>query len=201
MQLCRFPLPIIHQYSFPAERAAYLVRVTAQMGKARLRKIPAISSTRAASLGQASALLSVLVRELGTSRLVVSAHGLREGLLYERLTPEEQALDPLLVAAEAEGEAQGRFSGHGTLIDRWIAPLFAEEPPHQARIRRAACLLGDVSWRANPDFRAERGLEIALHGNWVNIDGEGRAMLAQALYSNFGGGAGCEPGLTALAAP
>ena len=59
MQLCRFPLPIIHQYRFPAERAAYLVRVTSQMGKARLRKITAISATRAATLGQAAALLAV----------------------------------------------------------------------------------------------------------------------------------------------
>ena len=32
-------------------------------------------------------------------------------------------------------------------------------------------------------------MEVALHGNWVGIDGWGRAMmLAQALYSNFGGG-------------
>lgn len=200
MQLCRFPLPIIHQYRFPAERAAYLVRVTAQMGKARLRKITAISATRAATLGQAAALLAVLVRELGSSELIVSAHGLREGLLYERLDETARALDPLLVGVEAEGEAQGRFSGHGALIDGWIAPLFAHEPPRLARIRRAACLLGDVGWRANPDFRAERGIEIALHGNWVNIDGEGRAMLAQALYSNFGG-SGFGPDLAALAGP
>jgi len=66
-------------------------------------------------------------------------------------------------------------------------------------LRRAACLLGDVAWRANPDFRAERGVEIALHGNWVGIDGYGRAMLAQALHSNFGGGASFVPDLDRLA--
>lgn len=199
MQLSHFPLPVIHHYRMEAARAAYLVRVTAQMGKARIKKIPAISSTRAATLGNASALLAVLVRELESSELIVSAHGLREGLLFERLEAEERALDPLLVAAEAEGEAQGRFAGHGALIDAWIAPLFRSDPPEWARLRRAACLLGDVAWRANPDFRAERGVEIALHGNWVGIDGYGRAMLAQALHSNFGGGAGLAPDLDRLA--
>ena len=29
---------------------------------------------------------------------------------------------------------------------------------------------------------------MALHGNWVGIDGPGRVMVAQALFCNFGGG-------------
>ncbi len=29
---------------------------------------------------------------------------------------------------------------------------------------------------------------MALHGNWVGVDGPGRVMMAQALFSNFGGG-------------
>jgi exopolyphosphatase/pppGpp-phosphohydrolase len=91
------------------------------------------------------------------------------------------------------------FAGHGALIDQWIAPLFSEDAPAFERIRRAACYLGDVGWRANPDFRAERGMEVALHGNWVGIDGWGRAMLAQALYSNFGGGNALAPSLETLA--
>ncbi|OYW87361.1 MAG: hypothetical protein B7Z20_05310 [Sphingobium sp. 32-64-5] len=188
MQLSNFSLPVIHHYQMEAARAAYLVRVTAQMGKARLRKIKAIPASRAASLGHAAALLAVLVREMGSSNLIVSAHGLREGLMYAGLSPEEQALDPLLVAAQAEGEVQGRFPGHGRQIDNWIASLFPDDPPQWARLRRAACFLGDVAWRANPDFRAERGVEIALHSNWAGIDGAGRAMVAQALHSAFGGG-------------
>lgn len=199
MQLVHFPLPVIHQYEMPSMRAGALGRVTASIGKARVKKVPAISGSRLSALGPAAALLRVLTRQLGSSSLVVSAHGLREGLLYERLSEQERALDPLLVAAEAEGEAQGRFAGHGVLIDQWIAPLFSEDAPAFERIRRAACFLGDVGWRANPDFRAERGMEIALHGNWVGIDGWGRAMLAQALFSNFGGGNTLAPDLERLA--
>ena len=57
-----------------------------------------------------------------------------------------------------------------------------------ARLRLAACLLADIAWAAHPDFRAERGIDMALHGNWVAIDAPGRVMLAQALFCNFGGG-------------
>jgi exopolyphosphatase/guanosine-5'-triphosphate,3'-diphosphate pyrophosphatase len=143
----------------------------------------------------------VLVRQLGSSALIASAYGLREGLLFEDLPADIRTLDPLLIAAQAEGEAQGRFPGHGERIENWIAPLFLEDGTNWRRIRRAACLLADVGWRANPDFRSERGVEIALHGNWVGIDVEGRAMLAQALHSNFGGGMTIPAEVEGLASP
>jgi exopolyphosphatase/guanosine-5'-triphosphate,3'-diphosphate pyrophosphatase len=201
MHLTGFPLPVIHNYEMPAERAEHLARVVSHMGRESLKGVPALTGSRIPTLPGAAALLSVLVRQLGSSRLVVSAYGLREGLLFEDLPPEIRALDPLLIAAEAEGEAQGRFPGHGDLIENWIAPLFLEDGSKWRRIRRTACLLADVGWRANPDFRSERGVEVALHGNWVGIDVEGRAMLAQALHSNFGAGIGVPADVARLASP
>lgn len=196
MQLRDVMLPVIHQHEMTPDRAAYLLRVTAHMPKASLKRV---SGSRALTLADGAALLAGLVREFDSSRLIVSAYGLREGLLYQDLAEDDRAADPLLVAAKAEGEAQGRFAGHGSLIERWIAALFPDDTAAWQRIRKAACYLADVGWRANPDFRAERGLEIALHSNWVGIDIAGRAQLAQALYANFGGGVTIAPGLEALA--
>jgi exopolyphosphatase/guanosine-5'-triphosphate,3'-diphosphate pyrophosphatase len=201
MELTHFPLPVVHQYEMPAGRAEQLTRIVSHVGKARFRDIPAITGSRVPTLPDAAALLSVVVRQLKSGRLIVSAYGLREGLLFGDLPPDIQTHDPLLIAAEAEGEAQARFSGHGDMIERWIAPLFLEDGSAWRRIRRAACLLADVGWRANPDFRSERGVEIALHSNWVGITAAERAMLAQALHSNFGGGVTPLPGMEQLASP
>ncbi len=201
MQLTSFPLPVVHQYEMTAARAEQLTRIVSHVDRTRLKQIPAMTGSRVPTLPDAAALLSVVVRQLKASRLVVSAYGLREGLLYEALPEDIRADDPLLVAAEAEGEAQARFRGHGDRIDKWIAPLFADDDAATRRIRRAACLLADVGWRANPDFRAERGVEIALHSNWVGITAPERGMLAQALYSHFGGGTGAPPGVEMLAPP
>jgi exopolyphosphatase/guanosine-5'-triphosphate,3'-diphosphate pyrophosphatase len=201
MHLTGFPLPVIHHYDMARDTPARLVRVLASTDKARLRAIPSLSPSRIPTMSDAALLLAAMVRQLGTSNLVVSAFGLREGLLFRDLPANVKALDPLLTAAAEEGETQGRFRGHGDLIDRWIAPIFSNDPASWRRIRRAACLLADVGWRANPEFRAERGLEIALHGNWVGIDVAGRAQLAQALYSHLGGGSGVAPQLEGLAPP
>ncbi|MDB5718692.1 MAG: Ppx/GppA phosphatase, partial [Sphingomonas bacterium] len=112
---------------------------------------------------------------------------LREGLLHSSLSTDVRAQDPLITAAREEGRRQGRFPEHGDLLDRWIAPLFGDEPLAVARLRNAACQLADVGWRAHPEFRATRGLETALHGNWVGVDARGRAIMARALYTSFGG--------------
>jgi exopolyphosphatase / guanosine-5'-triphosphate,3'-diphosphate pyrophosphatase len=201
MQLTDFPLPVVHQYEMTAARAEQLTRIVSHVDKARLKAIPAMTGSRVPTMPDAAALLSVVVRQLKSSSLIVSAYGLREGLLYEILPDDIRQHDPLLIAAEAEGEAQARFRGHGDRIDRWIAPLFPDDDAAGRRIRRAACLLADVSWRANPDFRAERGVEIALHSNWVGITACERAMLAQALHSHFGGGLTPPPGLERIATP
>lgn len=188
MGLSGYPLPIAHQYGMSPEAIVRLSRTIPQLGKPALRAVPGLTSARTATLADAAALLGLLLRQLGCRTTTVSAFGLREGLLFGALDAETRALDPLIVAARQEGRLLGRFPEHGDLLDRWIAPLFSTEPAAEARIRHAACLLADVGWRANPEFRAERGLEIALHGQWVAIEPAERAQLAQALFTSLGGG-------------
>ena len=190
--LTDYPLPIVHQYVMAPSEAQRLVRALGQLDPKRIKAIGGISSSRVASLGEAAMLLAALSRCLKPSALIVSAYGLREGLLHSSLPAKVQALDPLIEATREEGARQGRFPEHGDLLDRWMAPLFADEPHQLARLRQAACLLADVGWRAHPEFRAERGLEVALHGNWVAIDAAGRAMLGQALFTHFGGEGVCQ---------
>ncbi len=187
MHLTRHPLPMVHQYSMPPEEAGRLVRAVSQMSAKRLKAIPGLSASRVPTLPDAASLLTAVVRCVKPSVMIASAHGLREGLLYDALPPAMKPVDPLIAAARAEGARQGRFPEHGDLLDAWMGPLFEEDAPDARRLRHAACLLADVSWRAHPDYRAERGLDIALHGNWVGIDGRGRALLGAALYANFGG--------------
>ncbi|OYY69394.1 Ppx/GppA family phosphatase [Sphingomonas sp. 28-63-12] len=199
MHIMGYPLPVIHQYEMAPAAITRIGRTLSHIAKGKLRAIPSLSSARVPTLGDANALLGVLLRHLQSRTTIVSAFGLREGLLFGALTPEQRLEDPLIVAARDEGRRLGRFAEHGDLLDRWIAPLFAGEPPELARLRHAACLLADVGWRANPEFRAERGVEIALHGNWVAIDARGRAVLAQALFTSLGGGTDPSPLVPALA--
>ena len=188
MHKTAYPLPILAGYEIPVADMTRLVRMAGRIDKTTAKDIPSISAARLPGLSDSAALLAALTRHVQPSGLVTCANGLREGLLYTRLSDSERARDPLLEEARAEGDRHGRFDEHGRLIHNWIAPLFTAEPPHHARLRHAACLLGDVAWQANPEFRAERGAEMALHGNWTGATHRDRAMLAMALHATFGGG-------------
>jgi exopolyphosphatase/guanosine-5'-triphosphate,3'-diphosphate pyrophosphatase len=187
MALARHPLPVTHQHVMTPDRPAALREALAKTGKANLQDIPSVSVSRFPTLPNANLLLEALVGAVAPGRLVVSSFGIREGLLYDELPNKLRALDPLIEAAREAGAGLGRFAQHGDLLDAWIAPAF-DDDPRDARLRLAACLLSDIAWASHPDFRAERGIDMALHGNWVAIDVPGRVMLAQALFCNFGGG-------------
>lgn len=194
-----YPLPILHGYAMPPARIDLLRRKLPTLDKTWFKAVPHLSGGRVPTLVPAADLLGALLPVLGSSRTIVSAFGLREGLLYQRLSSEQAALDPLIVAARDEGQHLGRFPEHGDLLDRWIAPLFVDEPATDARLRHAACLLADTSWRANPEFRVELGIETALHGNWVGVDARGRAMMAAALATSLGAQPPCPAPIPALA--
>ncbi|NIJ36488.1 exopolyphosphatase/guanosine-5'-triphosphate,3'-diphosphate pyrophosphatase [Sphingopyxis panaciterrae] len=198
LELTRDPLAVLDQHTLPRMALRRLVRATRRLTFEEIRAIPGMASTRASSLPDAAALLAALANIIDVPEMTVSSSGLREGLLYQTLDAATQAQDPLIVAAEFEGRRLARFAPHGPAIADWIAPLFASEAFADSRIRLAASLLSDVAWSANPDFRAERGTEIGLHGNWRGIDIPGRILLARALHAGFGGADGDFPAMGTL---
>jgi exopolyphosphatase/guanosine-5'-triphosphate,3'-diphosphate pyrophosphatase len=177
-----FPLPITHQYRMKPGRARELRKLLRAVDP-RLQAVAA--PPRLATSPIAAMILEALVDELQPSQLVVSTYGIREGILYSKLKPKVRRIDPLTEEARDAGGGEHRFGQHGDLLDEWIAPLFDDEPA-MARLRLASCLLADVAWQANPGFRADRGIEMALHGNWVAVNPTGRVIMAQALAANFG---------------
>jgi exopolyphosphatase/guanosine-5'-triphosphate,3'-diphosphate pyrophosphatase len=192
MHLIDWPLPVVHHHVMAPDVPARLVRSLARFSAKSLRAVPNISSARVPQLPGAAHLLRAVTERLQSSAIITSAQGLREGLLFASLPASVRAEDPLIAAARAEALRSGRFSDDsdaevGDTLLAWTDPLFPDEAPAWRRIRHAACLLADVAWRAHPDMRAERGLDVALHGNWLGIDAAGRAMLALALFTLNGG--------------
>jgi len=192
MHLTDWPLPVIHHHVMPVEAPTRLVRTLAQLSLKSLKSVPAISGSRAPQLPGAAALLRAVTQKLGSRCIISSAYGLREGLLYESLPLASRNDDPLLTAARDTAQRTGRFSDGsddavGDALLAFTDPLFAHESAALRRIRHTACLLADSAWRAHPDMRAEDGMDTALHGSWVGIDAEGRAMLAAALFVLNGG--------------
>ncbi len=192
------PLPILHQHRLTKSRLTVLDSLLSSLDPDQLKALSGLSAGRVDNLLPAKRMLDALVEALDPKVIKISSYGLREGLLYRALDRKSRAEDPLLAAALEVGERLGRFGDHGMTIDRWIAPLFSDDDRSFRRLRLAACLMSDFAWNAHPDFRAERAVDLALHGNWVGIDARGRAFVGRTLCTAFGSDQGMDPAIIDL---
>lgn len=199
MQRSGYPLAVLSNYSIAPDTLAGLWE---SIGNAEaMAASGVVSGARAPHMAAALTTAEALVRVLRPDEIVVSVHGLREGLLFDQLSQSARGEDPLIAAARHEGARLSRFSYHGDAIADWIAPLFAADDPAQARLRHAACLLADCAWNSHPEYRCEHAAELALEGNLPGMRAEDRAMLAAALFAAYGGNRSLPPLLALLAGP
>ena len=201
MKIMGHPLPIVHNHRILAERLPDIRSALERLSLDELKANTQISGPRIPTLPAVVTLLDTMIHVLGPRKIYVSAFGLREGLLYRDLDSLTKEEDPLLAAALEVGERLGRFGDHGAALDIWMDSLFPDETTEMQRLRLAACLLGDIAWNAHPDFRSERAVDMAIHGNWVGIDSHGRAILGRALCSAFSGEEMFSTKLSALLKP
>jgi exopolyphosphatase/guanosine-5'-triphosphate,3'-diphosphate pyrophosphatase len=187
MRTMGHPLPIIHYHRIAEQRLPDLRAILDTLGFDEVKALTGIALSRVPTLPAALTILEAMIEELGPRQIAVSAFGLREGLLYRDLDAVTRDEDPLLAAALEVGDRLGRFGDHGAYLNQWMDPLFPDDNADMQRLRLAGCLLGDIAWNAHPDYRAERAVDLAIHGNWVGIDSHGRAVLGSTLCSAFGG--------------
>jgi exopolyphosphatase/guanosine-5'-triphosphate,3'-diphosphate pyrophosphatase len=118
--------------------------------------------------------------------LRLSVFGIREGLLYSLLSDAERNKDPLLSFCTEYARQRSRSAEHAWELCKWTDALFQGPGPKESedeqRLRYAACLLSDISWRAHPDYRGEQSLNLIAHSDLVGIDHPGRVFLALAIY-------------------
>jgi exopolyphosphatase/guanosine-5'-triphosphate,3'-diphosphate pyrophosphatase len=182
MILSDYPLRVTHEYPLPVDGLGKLKRF-ASSGDPRLAKD--ISPMRLASLPVGAMLVKLLAEELEPEAIMVSAFGIREGLLFSLLPKRARLVDPLLAALDDSGHHHLETYADGFALDAWIGRMF-DDGPAAERIRCAACLLATSAGKATGPFRADRAIEAALHGNWPAINAPERVLLAQALRSSFG---------------
>ena len=137
-----------------------------------LSRIEMVNEARRPLLAYAALVLEHIVRIARPRDIVISALGVREGLLYSELPARERAKDGLIAAAQELNLLRSRSPEHGQELIRWTDRFMAllgtrRDAPRSERLRHAACLLADIGWRAHPDYRGEQSLNIIANAAFV----------------------------------
>ncbi|MFP4536811.1 MAG: exopolyphosphatase [Dichotomicrobium sp.] len=181
-----YPLRIFHGYQIDAEEAQRFTRDIVKNPDDAVPGIDQLSRGRRDTVRHACLVMWRLLRKMRPSHVVISAFGVREGLLYTLLEDKERARDPLVAACEDAAAIGGRSLDYVRELCDWTDNLFAlvghAESAEERRLRRAACLLSDVGWRAHPDYRGEQSLNLSAHWAVAGTDHPGRLFIALANY-------------------
>ena len=182
-----YPLHVLQQYIIPRGRALRLCKLLGGLSKESVRKIKIVSKRRAESLPYGAVVLERLLLAGDIKDVVISAYGLREGLFYARLSPEERAKDPLLEFASSANERVARVPAHAREMLQWTAPLFDGESNDLRRVREASAYFSDVGWRRHPDDRAVGAMGQVLTAPFGGADHRARAMIATSIFHRYSG--------------
>lgn len=187
MERRRYPLHVLHAYPISKNRALGLCDVLARQSRKSLDMMRVVSRRRAEALPYGAIVLERLLLAADLKEVVISAYGLREGLLFAQLSPEERAKDPLIAFAQGMNRRLARAPGHAAEMFEWMSPLFGGESKEEARARLAACFFSDIGWRRHPDDRALGTFDQVLTAPFAGASHRVRALIATAVFHRHSG--------------
>lgn len=188
MEQRNYPLHVLQNYEIKGDDALRVSRLVAGLGRKSLQAMTGVSKRRVETIPYGALVLERLITVGKFNRIVVSAYGLREGLLYNLLDPHVQQRDPLIEAAREMGDISARSPAHMAELIDWTANLLTDETPQEKRLREAAAYLSDIDWRGHPDYRADDAFHTILRAPFAGITHSERAFLALCIYYRYGGG-------------
>lgn len=188
--LSNHPLGVLHQHEMNRNQVMKVVDVVRKQSKRSLEKLEEAAAKRADTLPYAAVVLERVMMAGSFDRVVLSAFGLREGVLLERMSEEALAVHPLIAGAEALAGRWSQSHAFGQALEQWIAPMFAGQEPVFGKkrddiIRGAAARLADVGGPLHPDQRVEIMFDLILRAPLAAISHAERAFLAAAIHHRY----------------
>ncbi|WP_448952651.1 Ppx/GppA family phosphatase [Labrys neptuniae] len=186
-----YPLHIMHGYAVPAREMLDFCKLIMRVDNTTLIGKETVSAGRLPLLAYGATVMSEIIKVGKPRDVVISALGVREGLLYSLLDEETKKLDPLIAAASELNILRSRSPQHGEELVRWgdrfMASTHIDETSDEKRLRHAACLVADIGWRAHPDYRGEQSLNVIANAAFVGVDHRGRVYMAVANFFRHAG--------------
>ncbi|MEZ5995844.1 MAG: Ppx/GppA family phosphatase [Hyphomonadaceae bacterium] len=188
--LTNHPLGVLHHHEMSRAEVLKVVDAVRKQSRRSLEKLEEAAAKRAETLPYAAVVLEHVMEAGQFERVILSAFGLREGVLIERMGEQALSVHPLIAAAEALAGRWSRTRAFGPALEQWIAPIFEGQayvfPKRREEVLRgAAARLADVGGPLHPDQRIEVMFDLILRAPLAAINHEERAFLAAAIHHRY----------------
>lgn len=185
METEHYPLPIVHQYAIKTAPMRKLLKEIHSATPKELANMPGAPAKRVEALIPGALVLEHLLDITEPLDVVFSASGIREGYLFEKLSPTIAKEDPLLASCTDMASQNSRTNGFAHDLFEWMSPLFPGEDSAAERLRFAACILSDIAWCIHPDSRAQWAFFRVVQSTLTGLTHQERVTLGLALYYRY----------------
>jgi exopolyphosphatase/guanosine-5'-triphosphate,3'-diphosphate pyrophosphatase len=194
MHLRDHPIHVLHHHAFTRdqalEAAAWLKRAQKRGYEKALERIGEAVAKRADTLPYAAIVMERVLEWGGFDEVILSSHGVREGVLAEQMAEAVLRIDPLIASAEAFGASAPRARAFGQALGQWIAPVRVAAPSaftlrRDATLWEAAARLSDVGAALHPDQRASLMFDLIVRAPLIGVTHPERTFLAAAIHHRY----------------
>lgn len=180
-------VPVIHGLILDPRTVRKRAKLLSAMRGDEPSAVEGVPGRRVPTVPAAALVLDRVLKHLQPDRVLFSALGMREGWLYEQLSAQERAEDPLLAGCHRLAAETIRVPEFAGALERFTDVLFVGESVAQRRLRVAATALSDLVWREHADVQARHAAERILRFPLVGLTHVERAFLATSVHSRYGG--------------
>ena len=180
-----YPLPILHEYVLSHSTVHKIAVMLSETSVEDIADISGVPQKRASTMRATGIMLDMLMEHAGAEHVMFSVSGIREGYFFEILSEQTRRDDSLIASACDLATLIGRDLTYATELYNWINPLFTNEPASWQRLRRAVCILSELAWSIDQNFRAEWVYHRIIQSSLKGLDHKERVMLALAMFHRY----------------
>ncbi|WP_411818029.1 Ppx/GppA family phosphatase [Hyphococcus sp. DH-69] len=198
MSIRGYPLQVLQHYEMTAAQTIEVCNLIARQSRQSLEEIEGIPRRRLDTLPYASTVLKTVIQRYGIKHVIISSGGVREGLLYQKLSKAVRKQDPFHVACRFYADRLSPDPAFGAAAYQVIEPLFVESNGAHQRLRYGASLLCDIGAYFHPEMRGRHAFDTALRSPFVGVTHKERLWTALALFHRHQGRSSTPPNEEAM---
>lgn len=177
-----YPLRILQSYTMTGEETLAQCQSIIE----RTEPTEGVSKKRQEALPYAALLLTHIIKLSGAQKVIVSAAGLREGAILDRIDIPHSISDRLREGCARIGGVKAN-DARASALAAWLQPLFHRTGTTLETMIEASCLLAASARRAHPTYRAQQAFFMVLRSPILTVSHDQRAFLALSILFRFGG--------------
>jgi exopolyphosphatase / guanosine-5'-triphosphate,3'-diphosphate pyrophosphatase len=185
MHKTHYPLAIMHGYTIPTEELYTFCQWLMSLSAKEREQLDGLSSRRRDIFVPSVIIMQEILRMGNVEKVTFSASGIREGLLYDQLTPKIRKEKALMASLQHVMGGVPADPDYAQALNVWLDGLMMDEKDIQRKLRQAMCMLGDISLSVHPEFRADWAFEHIIQSSLWGISHRHRVVLALALYHRY----------------